>query len=93
MTATPLIVFAHADEAECFAEAGMPHLVTGVGKINATLSLAEALLAAEPGSISRVIVLGTAGAVDPASPRVAAPAPCADSVDIDWASDGSDDTD
>jgi adenosylhomocysteine nucleosidase len=63
MTATPLIVFAHADEAECFAEAGMPHLVTGVGKINATLSLAEALLAAEPGSISRVIVLGTAGAI------------------------------
>ena len=37
MTATPLIVFAHADEAECFAQAGVPHLVTGVGKINATL--------------------------------------------------------
>ena len=42
MTATPLIVFAHADEAECFAQAGVPHLVTGVGKINATLSLSEA---------------------------------------------------
>ena len=33
MTATPLIVFAHADEAECFAQAGVPHLVTGVGKL------------------------------------------------------------
>lgn len=63
MTATPLLVFAHADEAECFARAGVPHLVTGVGKINATLSLTEALLKAELGSISRVVVLGTAGAI------------------------------
>ena len=66
MTATPLIVFAHADEAECFAQAGVPHLVTGVGKINATLSLTEVLLRAEPGSISRVVVLGTAGAISDA---------------------------
>lgn len=67
MTATPLIVFAHADEAECFAQAGVPHLVTGVGKINAALSLTEVLLKAEPGSISRVVVLGTAGAISDAA--------------------------
>lgn len=63
VTGTTLLVFAHADEAECFAEAGVPHLVTGVGKINATLSLSQALLSAEPGAISRVVVLGTAGAI------------------------------
>ncbi len=67
MTATPLIVFAHADEAECFAQAGVPHLVTGVGKINAALALTEVLLKAEPGSISRVVVLGTAGAISDAA--------------------------
>lgn len=63
MAGSTLLVFAHADEAESFAEAGVAHLVTGVGKINATLSLTEALLRAESGSISRVVVLGTAGAI------------------------------
>lgn len=64
MTGTTLLVFAHADEAERFAEAGVPHLVTGVGKINATLALTSALVAAGPGAIERVVVLGTAGAID-----------------------------
>lgn len=58
-----LLVFAHADEAEAFAEAGVPHLVTGIGKINATLALTEALLTAVHGDIERVVVLGTAGAL------------------------------
>lgn len=65
MTGSTLLVFAHADEAECFAEAGVPHLVTGVGKINATLSLSQAILRPEPGAaaVDRVVVLGTAGAI------------------------------
>lgn len=58
-----LLIFAHSDEAAAFALAGVPHVVTGVGKINATLGLARALLTARPGEIGRVIVLGTAGAV------------------------------
>ncbi len=64
MTRSTLLVFAHADEAEHFAKARVPHLVTGVGKINATLSLTEALLSAGRGAVSRVVVLGTAGAID-----------------------------
>lgn len=65
MPGTTLLVFAHADEAECFAKAGVPHLVTGIGKINATLSLTEAIVTARvAGSrIGRVVVLGTAGAI------------------------------
>lgn len=53
-----LLVFAHADEAAAFAD--LPHLVTGVGKINATLALTRALAG---GGVDRVIVLGTAGLV------------------------------
>lgn len=63
MAGSTLLVFAHADEAECFVEAGVPHLVTGVGKINAALTLSQAILTAEPGSLERVVVLGTAGAI------------------------------
>lgn len=63
MAGTTLLVFAHADEAECFAEAGVAHLVTGVGKINATLALSEALSSADRDGIDRVVVLGTAGAI------------------------------
>lgn len=56
----PLLVFAHADEAAAFAD--VPHLVTGVGKINAAAELTRALCsgAEHPGE---VIVLGTAGIV------------------------------
>jgi len=36
-----LLVFAQADEATAFAEAGIPNLVTGVGKINATIELSR----------------------------------------------------
>ena len=89
MPGSTLLVFAHADEAEAFAAAGVPHLITGVGKINATLALTEALLGAQEqsgessgagagavvgagvgaavgagASFERVVVLGTAGAVD-----------------------------
>lgn len=53
-----LLVFAHRDEASAFAD--VPHLVTGVGKINAATSLAKALAA---GDVGRVVVLGTAGVV------------------------------
>jgi adenosylhomocysteine nucleosidase len=52
------LVFAHRDEAAAFAD--VPHLVTGVGKVNAAVSLAQALAA---GDVSRVVVLGTAGVV------------------------------
>jgi len=60
-----LLVFAHEDEAAAFAAAGVPHLVTGVGKINATFALTNALLAARAAGspVDRVVVLGTAGAV------------------------------
>lgn len=57
-----LLVFAHADEAEAFAAAGVPHLVTGVGKVNASLALSEAILAPAQRP-ARVVVLGTAGAI------------------------------
>lgn len=73
MTQKILLVFAHDDEAVAFAAAGIPHLVTGVGKINATLALSEAILRSageEEGAASavdRVIVLGTAGAVSDAA--------------------------
>ena len=60
-----LIVFAHGDEASAFAN--VPHLVTGVGKINAAVSLAEALRA---GDVERVIVLGTAGVVGEGEDRL-----------------------
>ncbi|MFC7766095.1 phosphorylase family protein [Leucobacter soli] len=64
MTGSSLLVFAHDDEAAAFAEAGVPHLVTGVGKINATLELTRALLAAAGARpIDAVVVLGTAGAI------------------------------
>ncbi|MBK0421590.1 purine-nucleoside phosphorylase [Leucobacter sp. CSA2] len=58
-----LIVFAHRDEASAFAD--VPHLVTGVGKINAATELSAALAAAaaEGREIGRVLVLGTAGVV------------------------------
>ncbi len=59
-----LLVFAHRDEASAFE--GVPHLVTGVGKVNAAVSLAEALV---PGGVERVVVLGTAGVVGDASDR------------------------
>ena len=55
-----LLVFAHADEAEAFTD--VPHLVTGIGKINAAVHLTEAILAAAK-DIDRVIVMGTAGAI------------------------------
>lgn len=58
-----LLVFAHTDEAEAFAARGVAHLITGVGKINGALHLAEAILAADAKSLDRVVVLGTAGAV------------------------------
>lgn len=57
----PLIVFAHADEAQAFA--AVPHLVTGIGKVNAMARLATRLA---KGDVSEVIVLGTAGMIDDA---------------------------
>lgn len=57
---TQLLVFAHQDEASAFSD--VEHLVTGVGKVNAAVSLAHALsTAATP--IDEVIVLGTAGII------------------------------
>jgi adenosylhomocysteine nucleosidase len=58
-----LLVFAHADEASAFAD--VPHLVTGVGKINASVHLAFALSEAERAGdpVNEVLVLGTAGIV------------------------------
>ncbi len=53
-----LLVFAHRDEASAFAD--VPHVVTGVGKVNAAVSLASALAS---GDVERVVVLGTAGVV------------------------------
>lgn len=54
-----LLVFAHHDEATAFAE--VPHLITGIGKVNAAVLLSRALAA---GEVSEVIVLGTAGMLD-----------------------------
>lgn len=67
MAEQTLLVFAHGDEATAFAEAGVPHLLTGVGKINAAVALTEALAAAGPGGVRRVVVLGTAGALSDAA--------------------------
>lgn len=53
-----LLVFAHADEAVAFAD--VEHLVSGVGKINASVALAGVLA---EGNIKNVVVLGTAGVV------------------------------
>ncbi|MFD5600977.1 purine-nucleoside phosphorylase [Leucobacter sp. NPDC058333] len=61
---TTLLVFAHCDEASAFAD--VPHLVTGVGKVNAAVALA-AELAERP--VQRVVVLGTAGVVSDAPDR------------------------
>lgn len=55
----PLIVFAHADEAQAFSD--VSHLVTGIGKINAVAELARRL---GEGDVSEVVVLGTAGMLD-----------------------------
>ncbi|MBN9611952.1 MAG: purine-nucleoside phosphorylase [Actinobacteria bacterium] len=65
MAATSLLVFAHDDEAVAFAEAGVPHLITGVGKINASFALTSAILAGRAAGrpVEQVVVLGTAGAV------------------------------
>lgn len=65
MNEKTLLVFAHADEASAFAE--VPHLVTGVGKVNAAVALAAALAA---GEADRVVVLGTAGVVGSGSGRL-----------------------
>ncbi|WP_431711551.1 purine-nucleoside phosphorylase [Glutamicibacter uratoxydans] len=54
----PLHVFAHQGEATAFAD--VPHVVTGIGKINAAVSLASELAS---GQYDRVVVLGTAGVV------------------------------
>lgn len=54
-----LLVFAHPDEAQAFE--GIPHLVTGIGLVNATTGIAHA---ARNQSFERVIVLGTAGMID-----------------------------
>lgn len=53
-----LLVFAHADEAVAFGD--VPHIVTGVGKINAAVTLAKQL---SSGPFGHVVVLGTAGGV------------------------------
>ncbi|QIM15945.1 purine-nucleoside phosphorylase [Leucobacter insecticola] len=71
MNSTPpktLLVFAHRDEATAFAE--VDHLVTGVGKINAAVSLAAALATgAGSAAVERVVVLGTAGIVGDGADR------------------------
>ncbi len=78
MTDKTLLVFAHSDEASAFAD--VEHLVTGVGKVNAAVSLAAVLagvaradvaradVAAAP--IGRVVVLGTAGVVGDGEARL-----------------------
>jgi adenosylhomocysteine nucleosidase len=62
---TTLLVFAHRDEASAFAD--VTHLVTGVGKVNAAVSLAAVLSErsrqTNAEAIERVVVLGTAGVV------------------------------
>jgi adenosylhomocysteine nucleosidase len=63
-TLQTLLVFAHRDEASAFAD--VPHLVTGVGKVNGAVSLAEALAR---GGVERVVVLGTAGVVSDGEDR------------------------
>lgn len=53
MTSKPriLLVFAHRDEASAFAD--VPHLITGVGKINAASELGAALAEAGAGAVSQ----------------------------------------
>lgn len=73
MAEKTLLVFAHADEASAFGD--VSHLVTGVGKINAAVSLSAALAAgagsSEPSEpVERVVVLGTAGVVGEGSHRL-----------------------
>lgn len=63
MAEKTLLVFAHSDEATAFARAGVPHLLSGVGKLNAALSLSDAILAVGLRELERVVVLGTAGVV------------------------------
>ncbi|MBL3699669.1 purine-nucleoside phosphorylase [Leucobacter luti] len=59
---TTLLVFAHRDEASAFAD--VPHLVTGVGKVQGAVALAAALAEAPAEApVGRVVVLGTAGVV------------------------------
>ncbi len=65
MAEQTLLVFAHGDEADAFARAGVPHLITGVGKINATFELTRAILDSGADRPAEVIVLGTAGAISP----------------------------
>lgn len=55
-------MFAHEDEAQAFARAGVPHLVTGIGKVNAAFALTRALVG-DPLPADRVVVLGTAGGI------------------------------
>lgn len=62
---TTLLVFAHRDEASAFAD--VAHLVTGVGKVNAAVSLSAALA---QGNVDRVVVLGTAGVVGDGADRL-----------------------
>ncbi|GAB3620328.1 purine-nucleoside phosphorylase [Glutamicibacter endophyticus] len=59
-----LVVFAHSDEAAAFTD--VQHLVSGVGKVNASVALAGALAA---GGVEKVVVLGTAGVVGDGEPR------------------------
>lgn len=69
---TTLLVFAHRDEATAFAD--IAHLVTGVGKVNAAVSLAAALADRDrdpaAANIERVVVLGTAGVVGEGQDRL-----------------------
>lgn len=65
-----LLVFAHCDEASAFAD--VPHLVTGVGKINAASALAQALVsglrvANEAAGASTLAAVGARAANVPAA--------------------------
>lgn len=60
-----LLVFAHADEAAAFTD--LPRLVTGVGKVNAVVSLSHRLA---EGGVERVVVLGTAGGIGEGANRL-----------------------
>lgn len=61
--AKELLVFAHADEASAFGD--VPHLITGVGKVNAATALAAELATAwqQEAPFEQITVLGTAGIV------------------------------
>jgi adenosylhomocysteine nucleosidase len=62
-----LLVAAHADELTAFEPElpGFDRLLTGVGKLKATYALTRALDAAH---YDEIVVVGTAGAVDPGLP-------------------------